>query len=169
MEIQRGGFQLRRFVIDDLARVLGLVHMTVDRSYAATYCPEARAAFKEYASADRMAADAEAGLTLVAESNGEVVGTASLVANEISRTYVHPDYQGHGLGKALMATLEREALRRGRGEVHLHSSLNARRFYLGLGYEVTETGAIPLANGQELPYFRMRKRLSPPPLNVDPA
>ena len=82
MEIQRGGFHLRRFVIGDLARVLGLVHMTVDRSYAATYCPEARAAFKGYASADRIAADADAGFTLVAESNGEVVGTASLVGDE---------------------------------------------------------------------------------------
>ena len=68
--------------------------MTVDRSYAATYCPKARAAFKGYASADRIAADADAGLTLVAESNGEVVGTASLVGDEIGRTYVHPDYQG---------------------------------------------------------------------------
>ena len=75
-----------------------------------------------------------------------------------------PDYQGHGLGKGLMALLEREALQRGLGEVRLHSSLNAERFYLGLGYEVTETGAIPVANGQELPYFRMRKRLSPPDL-----
>ncbi len=138
--------------------------MTVDRSYATTYCLEARAAFKEYASADRIAADANAGLTLVAESNGEVVGTASLVGDEISRTYVHPDYQGHGLGKGLMALLEREALQRGLGEVRLHSSLNAERFYLGLGYEVTETGAIPVANGQELPYFRMRKRLSSPDL-----
>ena len=65
MEIQRSEFHLRRFVIGDLAGVLGLVHMTVDRSYAETYCPEARAAFKGYASADRIAADADAGLTLV--------------------------------------------------------------------------------------------------------
>ena len=80
MEIQRGGFHLRRFVIGDLAGVLGLVHMTVDRSYAGTYWPEARAACKGYASADRIAADAGSRRRTAPADGGE--RPASTVAPE---------------------------------------------------------------------------------------
>lgn len=154
------GMRIRRFAAKDLDAVLRLVHLTVDVSYGETYCEEAREAFKGYASSERILSDAKAGLTVVAETDGRIAGTASRVGHEISRTYVHPDFQGHGMGKTLMEVLEADAVKHGILEMRLHSSLNAEPFYCGLGYEITETGSIPVANGQELPYLRMRKKLS---------
>ena len=151
--------RIRRFNPNDLDAVVHLVHLTMDVSYGETYCEEAREAFKGFASSDRILDEAEEGLTVVAEQAGRIVGTAARVGCEISRTYVHPDLQGHGVGKALMDSLEMDAAEHGISELHLHSSLNAEPFYLALGYEITETGSYPVANGQELPYFRMRKRL----------
>ena len=151
--------RIRKFTAKDLDAVLRLVHLTVDVSYGETYCEEAREAFKGYAPAERVLSDAKAGLTVVAETDGGIVGTASRVGDEISRTYVHPDSQGRGIGMALMDALEDDAVKRGILEMSLHSSLNAELFYLRLGYQITETGSIPVTNGQKLPYLRMRKKV----------
>ena len=151
--------QIRRLDAGDLDAVVRLIHLVMDVSYRETYCEEAREAFKGFASPGRILSEAQEGLTVVAEIEGRLVGTAARVGDEISRTYVHPDVQGQGVGKALMNALEADAAKHGIRELCLHSSLNAERFYLGLGYEITETGSYRVANEQQLPYFRMRKGL----------
>ena len=135
-------------------------------SYRHTYSAEARAKFKEYASRQKIVDDATNGLTLVAEVAGQgdsgagaLIGTATLVGEEISRTYVDPACQGAGVGRALMQRLEEQARADGATEVRLYSSLNAESFYLRQGYRTFRTSSVPVANGKHLPYFRMRKHL----------
>lgn len=54
---------------------------------------------------------------------------------------VHPQYQGHGVGRLLMQDAELHARREGFTRMHLTvepSNSNAIRFYLGLGWEKVE-------------------------------
>jgi len=89
---------------------------------------------------------------LVAERNGEIIGTAQLElamrANgrhraEVCKVLVHPEAQGQGIGLVLMQALEAEARRLGRTTLHLDTRERypANRLYQKAGY--TQAGTIP--------------------------
>ena len=81
----------------------------------------------------------------VAEVGGRVAGFAVLVdepeATLLENLAVHPDSQGSGIGRRLMAIAEDHARTTGRDTIRLytHSTmLENRRFYSRLGYVETE-------------------------------
>ncbi len=89
---------------------------------------------------------------LIAELDGTVVGTGQLIlesrANashraEVSKVLVHSAARRHGIGRALMQTLEREALQRGRTLLHLDTRAgdHSQALYESVGY--TLIGGIP--------------------------
>ena len=84
----KNAWQTRAFAADDLAAVSEVVHRSIEVSYAGVYPPRAVAHFHEHHTAGKIAADAEAGLTLVIERDGRIVGTVTLVGGEISRAAV---------------------------------------------------------------------------------
>lgn len=94
----------------------------------------------------------DARVLLIAELDGRVVGTGQLVlesrANaahraEVSKVLVHSDMRQRGIGRALMQTLEREALQRGRTLLHLDTRAgdHSEVLYESVGY--TLIGGIP--------------------------
>jgi N-acetylglutamate synthase-like GNAT family acetyltransferase len=70
----------------------------------------------------------------VAAIGGRVVGTASLDGSVVRTVFVAPDVQARGIGKLLMAEIERTARDRDISKLTVPSSLSAETFYKRLGF-----------------------------------
>ena len=70
----------------------------------------------------------------VAVIGSRVVGTASLDGSVVRTVFVSPDVQARGIGKLLMAEIERTARERDIHTLAVPSSLSAETFYLQLGF-----------------------------------
>ena len=70
----------------------------------------------------------------VATIGSRVVGTASLDGSVVRTVFVAPDVQGRGIGKLLMAEIERTARERNIPRLAVPSSLTAETFYVRLGF-----------------------------------
>ena len=153
--------RIRLFRQSDVGALRQLIGAVIDVSYAAVYPPRALAFFKDFHAASRILERARAGVVLVAEEQGALVGTGSLVDGEIFAVFVHPERQRGGLGKALMRELEERARASGVTESLLSVSLPSKRFYEGLGYEIVEDCARDFGDGQRMDFWKARKRLAP--------
>jgi citrate lyase synthetase len=153
------GVIIRPFVDKDAQPVYAMVQNAIDISYRGVYPPEAIEFFKEHHSMVTIQSDAINGYTVVAEQQHEIIGSGTLLGNEIRRVYIRPPYQNHGVGNALYCELEREALRRKLAQLELHGSLVSKCFWELLGFAVVFEGDIPMMNNQKLHYYRMCKKL----------
>ena len=70
----------------------------------------------------------------VAAIGSRVVGTASLDGSVVRTVFVSPDVQARGIGKLLMAEIERTARARDIHTLVVPSSLSAETFYVQLGF-----------------------------------
>lgn len=99
--------------------------------------------------------------TFVAVKNktNEIIGFADL-ANDgyFDRAYVHKDYQGCGIGRALMLAGEQRAIELGIKELHCDVSVTAKPFVEKLGY-VVEKQSVKIKSGVEFTIFLMNKTL----------
>lgn len=78
------------------------------------------------------------------ENDGEVIACGRVQDNgsglgQIRYMAVHPNYQGKGLGKLIVARLEEEAKIIGLTTIELQARENALEFYKSQGYSVKET------------------------------
>jgi GNAT superfamily N-acetyltransferase len=71
---------------------------------------------------------------LVATIESRVVGTASLDGSVVRTVFVAPDVQARGIGKLLMAEIERIARERNIPMLAVPSSITAETFYARLGF-----------------------------------
>ncbi|RXT61025.1 GNAT family N-acetyltransferase [Pseudomonas syringae] len=72
----------------------------------------------------------------VASEGNVVVGTASLEGEVVRSVFVDPDRHRRGVGRLLMAELERVARQAGAVRMVVPSSLTAQGFYWALGFNV---------------------------------
>ncbi|WP_456619393.1 MULTISPECIES: N-acetyltransferase family protein [unclassified Bradyrhizobium] len=70
----------------------------------------------------------------VAAVGGRLVGTASLDGSVVRTVFVAPDVQARGVGKLLMAEIERIARERNIASLTVPSSVTAEAFYARLGF-----------------------------------
>ncbi len=69
---------------------------------------------------------------------GDVVGFGRMSrAGWVQMCYIVPEALHQGYGKALLRTMERQAVQWGLGTVRLHSSITAKAFYERNGYRLT--------------------------------
>ena len=150
---------LREFRETDLFAVKSLVHRTIAICYPGHYCLEAVRFFANYHDEQAILQDAREGCTLVLEKTGRILGTGTLVDDEIKRVFVDPGLQKHGLGRLIMRHIEEKAASLGVGTVRLDASLPAKPFYDGLGYTTVEPAFLAVENDRHLDYFKMQKTL----------
>ena len=86
------------------------------------------------------------GIFLVASVGPSVVASIGLEpfadVGLLRSLVVDPDYRGRGLGRLLVSELEAHARRSGISELWL-LTIDADRFFLGLGYRVRNRGQVP--------------------------
>jgi len=153
---------LREFRETDLLAVKSLVHRTIAVCYPGYYCMEAVRFFANYHSEEAIRRDAREGATLVIEKAGRILGTGTLLGDEIKRVFVDPGMQKYGLGRLLMRRLEEKAALLGIRTIRLDASLPAKAFYDKLGYATVERTSLDVENDQRLDFFRMQRVLTNP-------
>ena len=150
---------IRKFKSSDLGTVSGLIQNTIDVCYLDVYPKEAVRFFEDWHCDENVLKDAKEGYTIVLERDNRIIGTGTIVGDEIRRLFVDPVFQKHGLGKILMQKLEKKALLAGIGVVKLDASLPSKKFYDSLGYVTLEKTFLEVENGKKLDYYKMEKAL----------
>jgi len=100
---------------------------------------------------------------VVAELEGRIVAYAQLDAatSRLRALFVDAEYQGRGVGRALLADVEARAARRGCARLHGAMSLNAVAFYARAGFRALggEERLMSASEGVHISVVRMEKRL----------
>ena len=150
---------IRHFRKSDLESIRKLIHHTIDVSYSPVYPPRALQFFKDFHTEDKIIERHQKGDIFVMEKDGKIIGTGSIVDDEIFGVFVIPAFQHQGYGKSIMQELENRAFMNGISEVSLGISLPSRRFYESLGYKIIEYRTIDVGEGQRLDYWEAKKAL----------
>ena len=96
----------------------------------------------------------------VAVEKHNLAGFASFMVDELIALYVHPYYQGQGIGRALVTHFCQEAVTQGVDKVITTASLYAEGFYLRLGFTAIKRAPHQLRTGIVVPVTKMSKNLT---------
>jgi putative acetyltransferase len=148
---------------EDGGTLLRLVEGALEIGCQAHYGPaQRRAVFLTYA--ETLFVDLVQGVdTLVAVGAGGIVGMAQLdpAAARLRALFVAGAMQGRGLGRALLACVERLAEARGLSHLQGAMSLNAVPFYARAGYQPCSGADRLVRSGVVVPVMPMSKQLVP--------
>ncbi|MHA2123431.1 MAG: GNAT family N-acetyltransferase [Promethearchaeota archaeon] len=158
---EQKNISIREFRPSDLAVVKRLILNTIDNCYTETYPKEAVKFFEDWHCDEKILEDANKGYTIVLEKNNQIVGTGTILENEIKRLFVEAKLQKHGLGKLIMRKLEEKAASLGIDVIKLDASIPSKKFYDSLGYVTLEETFLEVENGQRLDHYKMEKSLTP--------
>ncbi len=156
---EKNNISIKEFKSSDLSVVKRLIHNTIDTCYSEIYPKEAVQFFKDWHSDDRILNDAKQGHTLVIEKDGRIIGTGTIVGDEIKRVFVRPRFQKQGFGRVIMGKLEEKAISLGIRGIKLDASLPSKNFYDLLGYATLEETFLEVENNKKLHYYKMQKTL----------
>ena len=149
----------RAFRSSDLIAVKGLVRTTIDACYAEVYPKEAVQFFKDWHCDEKILKNAKEGYTILLHQDNRIVGTGTIVDDEVMRVFVDPAFQRRGFGKLIMRKLEKRAVSTGVDVVKLDASLPAKTFYDALGYVTLEKTFLEVGNNRRLDFYKMEKAL----------
>lgn len=153
---------LRTFAPADAGPCAELIALTLRTSNARDYGADYIDALLPSMSAEALLARAESARYLVALEGDRIVGCGGLQPPEaggceLVNVFVHPAFQGRGVGRRLVRALEERARALGVRRATLHASITALDFYRRLGYEPCGDGRLD-AHG----LYAMEKALDAP-------
>ena len=154
---------LRPFRPDDAPVLLTLFRDTIRRVNCRDYSPAQIAAWaSDDIDPDEWATRFAGRFVVVAEDAGRLAGFAELEANgHIDRVYVSADYQGQGVGRALLAEVVAEARRLGLVRLLVEASITARPFFESQGFAMLAPQVV-VRRGVEFVNYRMERMLAEP-------
>ena len=150
---------MREFTPTDLGAVKELIYDTIDVCYSDVYPKEAVQFFKDWHGDENILKGANEGHTVILEKDNQIIGTGTLLGDEILRVFVDPAFQKRGFGKLIMQKLEEKALSAGIDIVKLDASLPSKKFYDSLAYVTLEKTFLEVENNERLDYYKMEKLL----------
>src|SRR6185369_13302572 len=103
-------FEIRKYSKVDVQSLLALFHDTVHSVNGPDYTTDQLNAWvsSPTAGVDAWKDRFKNEKTLVAETDGKIVGFGGIVDNRISMLYVSKDFQSHGVGAAILKKLEKK-------------------------------------------------------------
>lgn len=119
----------------DAEEISRVILRALRETNAKDYSPDVIARVAQSFSAPALANFMSQRKVFVATIKRRIVGTASLDGKVVRTVFVTPEMQGRGVGKLLMAIIERTAREDGVELLSLQSSVTAEQFYLKLGFK----------------------------------
>ena len=154
---------LRRAGFEDVSPLLRLIDAAVEHGCREHYSPaQRRAVFLTYA--ESLFVDVLAPFeTIVAERERRLLGLAQLdpATARLRALFVAPELQGQGLGRVLLAAVERLARAHGLRAISGAMSLNAVGFYRRAGFDARRGPEHLVRGGIVVPIVNMQKTLDP--------
>jgi len=131
-----------------------IVKNTIMSIYPQYYPKGAVSFFLSHHNDSRIITDINNRCVYLFEVNDTLIGTCTLNANEITRLFVLPIYQGRGYGSEIMDIME-EKIFALYEEIQLAASFPAQSMYRKRGYKETSYHKILTDNGDYLCYHFM--------------
>jgi len=125
---------VRRATDGDAEAVSRVIVVALRQTNARDYTPEIIARVEQNFSPSAMLRFFKQRHVLVAAVSDRIVGTASLDGATVRSVFVHPQLQGIGVGRRLMAAIEDAARMSGTTMLTVPSSVTAEPFYSRLGF-----------------------------------
>ncbi|MDD5331883.1 MAG: GNAT family N-acetyltransferase [Candidatus Nanoarchaeia archaeon] len=149
---------IRKASKEDLINCSELIQTVIGQVNAKYYSPEIILAWQEYNALLNLEEEIKHTDFIVYEEKGAIVGVGAIEGAHIKKIYVSPNYQGKGLGKVILESLEQRARENGFVECELNSTINALNFYKRFGYE--EKGPFIIEKNElSVTFTRMTKRI----------
>jgi N-acetylglutamate synthase-like GNAT family acetyltransferase len=120
---------------DDADEISAVILRTLREANAKDYAREIIKRIEHSFSPSAVQALISKRTVFVAAIGSRVVGTASLDGSVVHTVFVSPDVQTRGIGKLLMAEVERTARQRNISTLAVPSSIGAETFYAQLGFK----------------------------------
>lgn len=133
---------IRRFREEDAERVSGLIIRTLRTSNSKDYSPEEIAATEKQMQPENISQRAGWTHFYVAEKDDKIIGCGAIGSYWGSETesslftiFVSPEYQGKGVGRKIVETLEQDEYFLRAKRIEIPASVTGVEFYRKLGYE----------------------------------
>jgi ribosomal protein S18 acetylase RimI-like enzyme len=130
-----------RFQESDAAAVSELIRTTLQISNSRDYPPEIINALIERETPDHILQRASWTHFYVAEDDSKIIGCGAIGPywdrqdeSSLFTIFVHPDFQGKGVGKAIVETLERDEFALRAKRIEIPASITGLPFYQKMGY-----------------------------------
>lgn len=95
---------------------------------------------------------------IVAVEENQISGFCDITdSGYLDRLYVHSDFQGQGIGKALCREAENFAAAHGNNEITVYASITAKPFFEKMGYSVIRENQVIRENVSLTNYLMMKK------------
>lgn len=150
---------IKEAVLSDLSIVKRISEITISEIYPHYYPNGAVKFFLEHHSETNIVNDIKLNqVFLCLDTEQNIVGTVTIRANEISRLFVLPRYQGNGYGTEMLDYAE-NIISNKYSNIMLDASMPAKKLYQKRGYKETEFNIIPTDYNDFLCYDVMVKQI----------
>ena len=149
------------FKESDLVEILTLFRETVRTINAADYSPEQIETWApEKLDRERWLRILSENIAYIARIDGTIVGFGDATLDgTINHLYTHKDYQGHGIGTAILKALEQALIKHGIHQAHTEASITAKPFFEKRGYTVIKSQDMVHRSGVIFRNYVMTKKL----------